>query len=366
MEKPIRVLMLVSNLRVSNGVASFAMNYYRKLNHDEISMDFVTYNNIESPYIHEIEKSGGKVYTLPPVSRPVSHIKECLRILKTGKYDIIHDNTVLISLPMMGCAARLVKWRVLHSHSAQLGETKKKAKRNALFLPLLIKFSNAFAACSDAAAKTMFGEQEYRFIPNIIDAEKYCFNQEARSQLRLQMGVEDKKIIATVGRLAEVKNPFFALDVFDRLAEREPDAEYWWIGSGPLDQKLAEYAKTLKHGDRVRLLGSRNDVKELYQAIDVFFLPSLFEGMPLTGIESQAMGLPSVISDTVTKEMVYTDLVEFVSLDDPIDTWVAALERQIARIPDRRSYTKELKESVFSADSAGQRLEEYYKCLLIE
>ena len=78
------------------------------------------------------------------------------------------------------------------------------------------------------------------------------------------------------------------------------------------------------------------------------------------------MGLPSVVSDTVTKEMVYTDLVEYVSLEQPIDDWVAALERQIARIPDRRSYTKELKESVFSADSAGQRLEEYYKSLLKE
>ena len=103
---------------------------------------------------------------------------------------------------------------------------------------------------------------------------------------------------------------------------------------------------------------------DLYSAIDVFFLPSKFEGLPLTGIEAQAMGLPSVVSDTVTKEMVFTDLVEYVSLDSPVEEWVKAISRQVTRIPGRRSYSEELRNSVFSTANAGTRLEEIYSKLL--
>ena len=103
---------------------------------------------------------------------------------------------------------------------------------------------------------------------------------------------------------------------------------------------------------------------ELLQAMDIFFLPSLFEGLPVTGVEAQAAGLPSVISDAVTNEMVYTDLVEFVSLDDPIETWIKAIEKQIKRIPERRSYTEELRNSPFSERNAGAYLENIYTKLL--
>ena len=366
MRKPIKVLMLLTNLRVSNGVASYAMNYYRKINREEIAMDFCLYDDVPTPYYDEIQKNGGKIHILPSVKKIGMHFSKCHEIVKTGNYDIIHDNSLLMTYPMMKSAVNYVPVRILHSHNSKLGETPNKEKRNAFLLPLLLKQSNAYAACSDLAAKAMFGNKEYEFIPNFVDPNDYKFDLQSRNQIRLKMGVEGKKVLATVGRVAAQKNPFFALDIFDRLADKVEDMEYWWIGSGPLDQKVADYAGKLKHADRVKLLGSRNDVPDLYQAMDIFFLPSLFEGLPVTGVETQAMGLPSVVSDTVTKEMVYTDLVEYVSLEQPIDDWVAALERQIARIPDRRSYTKELKESVFSADSAGQRLEEYYKSLLKE
>lgn len=366
MKDQIKVLMVVPNLRVSNGVASYAMNYFRQLKDIRVHMDFAVYRKWDNPYEEEIEATGSKVFLLPPIDRIPAHVKGCIEVLQRGQYDVIHDNSLLVTYPMMKLAKKYVPVRILHSHNSKLGETPNKEKRNAFFLPLLLKQANAYAACSDLAAKAMFGNKAYKFIPNFIDSDDYKFDLQTRNQIRLKMGVEGKKVIATVGRVAAQKNPFFALDVFDRLADKEEEVEYWWIGSGPLDQKVADYAGKLKHADRVKLLGSRNDVPDLYQAMDIFFLPSLFEGLPVTGVETQAMGLPSVVSDTVTKEMVYTDLVEYVSLEQPIDDWVAALERQIARIPDRRSYTKELKESVFSADSAGQRLEEYYKSLLKE
>ena len=364
MEKPIRVLMLVANLRVSNGVVSYAMNYYRRINHNHLKMDFCLLDDVPTPYYDEIKNCGGNIYVLPNLKKIGSHVKKCHEILKDGNYDVIHDNSLLMTFPMMKISKQYVPVRILHSHNSKLGETEKKEKRNARFLPFLISEANAYAACSDLAAKAMFGNSEYEFIPNIVNAEDYHFDVAVRQRIRHDMNVGNKKIIATVGRVAAQKNPFFALDVFDLVAERIPDAEYWWIGSGPLDKEVISYAGHLKHGDRVRFLGSRDDMTELYQAIDLFFLPSIFEGLPVTGVEAQAIGLPCVISDSVTKEMVYTDLVEFVSLNRSKEDWTNTICEKLAGIFERRSREADLLQSKFSSTNAGEFLEDYYRRLI--
>ena len=152
-------------------------------------------------------------------------------------------------------------------------------------------------------------------------------------------------------------------DVFDLVAEKIPHAEYWWIGSGPLYDQVAAYASKLKHADHVRLLGDREDMKDLYQAADVMFMPSLFEGLPVTGVEAQAMGLPCVVSDSVTREMVYTDLVEYVCLDAGKEQWAETICRQLNN-HERKNKTDELMQSRFSDKNAGEFLEQYYRRLL--
>ncbi len=108
--KEIRVLMLVPNLRVSNGVASYAMNYYRTMDHSLVHMDFITYRNIESPYIEEIKNNGGEVYVLPPVKNIIKHCQVCSSIIRNGHYNIIHDNSLLITLPFMYFAKNMLEY----------------------------------------------------------------------------------------------------------------------------------------------------------------------------------------------------------------------------------------------------------------
>ena len=365
MKREIKVLMVLANLRVSNGVASYAMNYYRKLNHQSVKMDFAIYSKRETPYEAEINEMGDKVFLLPPPEKNlIKHIKVCNELLNSGHYDIIHDNTLMISYPIMAFAKHRVPVRILHSHNSELGETTKKERLNELLLPTLRKTANLYVACSDLAGRAMFGNSDFDFIPNVIDENKFIFSHELRKSTREIMQVEDKIVIATVGRIAAQKNPFFALDTIDRLADMLPNIEYWWIGNGLLDSQVKDYRKKLQHPECVKLLGSRNDVIMLYNAADIFFLPSIFEGLPVTGIEAQAMGLPCVISDSITKQLSYTDLVCSVPLSESIETWATVLKDQIYRISKRRSYSKELMRSIFSAENAGERLESYYRANL--
>lgn len=106
--KKIKVLMLVPNLFVANGVASFVMNYLRNLNHDEVQVDIASYKEGDSVYYAEVEAAGGKMFFLPGIKNLPEHVKVCNKILSDGRYDIIHDNTLHISIPMMWCAKRQV------------------------------------------------------------------------------------------------------------------------------------------------------------------------------------------------------------------------------------------------------------------
>ncbi len=364
MEK-IKVLMLVPNLFVANGVASFVMNYLNNMDHDAVQIDVVTYKEGESIYYSEVVDNGGKVFFVSSIKEPIKHLKECRKILEMGQYDIVHDNTLLISIPMMWYAKKTgIPVRILHSHNSKMGETKAKEIRNKFFLPFLRMLATDYAACSHGAGSMMFGCKPFTVITNVIQPDKYKFDGNKRKFVRERMNVQNKSVIGTVGRLAIQKNPFFAVDVFEHLLEKMPNAEYWWIGSETLDEQVKSYVEKKKLADKVKLLGNRDDCVDLYQAMDCFFMPSLFEGLPLTGVEAQAMGLPMVVSDTVTSEMKYTDLITYVSLDAPLEEWVNSLENALHENVDRNKGSASLKNSHFSDVRCGDRLKKLYiKCL---
>ena len=210
--KKIKVLMLVPNLFVANGVASFVMNYLRNLNHDEVQVDIVSYKEGDSVYYAEVEAAGGKMFFLPGIKNLPEHVKVCNKILSDGRYDIIHDNTLHISIPMMWCAKKAgVPVRILHSHNSKMGETPAKAFRNRFFLPALRSLATNYAACSQLAGRAMFEDQEFTVIPNVIQTEKYRFDPTMRKSVQQKMNATDKFVVGTVGRLAEQKIHFLQL-----------------------------------------------------------------------------------------------------------------------------------------------------------
>lgn len=360
--KKIKVLVVLSNLRVSNGVASYIMNYFRKLDHDVIQMDFALYQDIKTPYYAEIKKYGDRIYILPSVKSLWKHIAYCDRILKDNNYDIVHDNTLLLSYFMMRCAKRRsVPVRILHSHNSCLGETKYKELRNKAFLPFLLETANLYFSCSDLAAQTLFGKRPYIFVPNVIPRKKFYFKEIIRRKIRDELQCHNKFVIGTVGRLAAQKNPFRAIDIIIEVHKHYPDIQYWWIGSGPLMQEVKFYIEKKQATSYIQLFGSRNDVVDLYQAMDLFFLPSLFEGLPVTGIEAQAMGLPCLVSDTITKEFVYTDLVSFFSIKQPLARTASIILSYLKKECNRKAYSYMLDQSRFSDKNAGEFLSETYR-----
>ena len=360
-----KVLMLVPDLQVANGVASFVMNYLQNLDHNAVQMDIVSYRKGTSPYYSEVKSFGGNVYFLPSIKNLPLHIKMCNQILNEGQYDFIHDNTLHISIPMMICAKRMgVPVRILHSHSSKLGETPWKNFRNKLFLPFLkAQMTDAFA-CSELAGRAMFGNKPFTVVPNVIDVDRFKFDPYTRERVRTEMGCTDKYIIGSVGRLSPQKNPFFAMDVFRAVHERMPNAEYWWIGTGIMDEEVKAYADKLGLHDCVRFLGSRSDVNELYQAMDVFFMPSRFEGLGIACIEAQASGLNCVVSTELPSEVNVTEQVQFVSLRCDIETWAEKIVDVITKKRREDSCYEQIINSPFYCKASDDYLTEIYSAIV--
>ena len=358
----IRVLMMVPNLRVSSGVTNFAMNYYRNVDHGKVLIDFVTLSFVDSPYIDEVRSNGSEVFFLGPLlEHPVKHIKLAKKIIAEHDYDIIHDNIILKSLPIMKYAKKKIPVRILHSHAINLGETGLKEKINRLLLPMLIKKANCYTACSSVAGKAMFGDKDFTVIPNIIDTDDYVFDEAKREQVRADEKVAKKYVVATVGRLAEAKNPIFAVNVMEEVLKRRDDIEYWWIGSGPIDEQTKNCIEEKGLSDRIRMLGSRDDLKDLYHAMDVFFLPSKGEGFGLACIEAEASGLPCVVSDKFPPEVNITGDVQFIPLEEDINKWADAIIASLEKSIDRSNGNKILRESRYSRAGSGSMLTDFYE-----
>lgn len=318
-----KILYVVKNMRLANGVTSYAMNYYRKLvNSNDIKIDFLVVNDIGSPYYDEIKANGGRIYLMPSYRKNIfATIKYLLNLFKKEKYDIVHSHVLNSGSIILKLAKYYgVPVRILHAHATKSGDTKLKEIRNKFFISISLANSNAYFACSKLAGDYLFTKRKYTVINNAVDLEKYKFNLQLRNQIRKEYSTDNKLIVLTVGRFTKQKNPFFIVDIISAIKKRMIDFEFWWFGNGVLEEEVRKYAKECGVDDCINFFGANDKVSEFYSAADVFILPSLFEGLPVVGIEAQISGIPCVFSNKITKEVQISNLCEFIPIDAP-DFW---------------------------------------------
>ena len=192
----------------------------------------------------------------------------------------------------------------------------------------------------------------------IIQVKKFIYNEEVRKQKRAELGVEDKFVIGHVGRFNLQKNHEFLVKRFADFAKTNEDAVLVLIGNGELQEKIKEMAKEYGIETKVKFLGLREDIPQLLQAMDLFLFPSLFEGLPVTLVEAQAAGLPCVISDTITDEIMITDQISKVSLSGNTSLWNQEIAKY--RYSKRKNTIEDIIEHGFDIEKNARWLEEFY------
>ena len=355
---------------VGGGVEAVIMNYYRHINHNRIQFDFICDSDSTNIPYDEIEKLGGRVILVPPYQKLPSYIKELKKVLKENNYQIVHSNINTLSVfPLYAAKKAGVPIRIAHSHSTS---NKKEWKKN-LIKNLLKPFSKVYATnymcCSELAGKWLFGTKEFNkgkvyLLNNAIDLDQFQYNEKTRISKRKQLGIESNTfVVGHIGRFVEQKNHRFLIDIFNELHKKNNNSILLLAGQGPLKKEMEEKVHALGIEDSVLFLGQRSDVDELYQAFDLFLLPSLYEGLPVVGVEAQASGNLCYLSDDMTKETKVLDSTVFMSLDKNAEEWAEAI------LKDAKNYKKhntkeEVSKNGFDIEKEADKLiKKYYEYL---
>ena len=342
------------------------MNYYRNIDKDKIQFHFLCDEDSTNIPYEEIEKMGGKVIIIPPYQRLFEYQKELYRIFKENNYKIVHSHISTLSVFPLRIAKKAgVPIRIAHSHSTS---NKKEWKRNLIkniLRPFSKVYANQFFACSELSGRWLFGEKAFKnnkikIINNAIDLEKFKFNKEIRNKIREKLDIlEDTLLIGHIGRFVTQKNHEFLIEVFNDIYKGRKNSKLILIGQGNLKKKIVKKVEELGLKDNVIFTGQINNVSDYYNAMDIFILPSLYEGLPVVGIEAQANGLLCEFSTDMTKETKVLNTTRFISLKETPENWAKIILEDYKNFKRKDSFD-EMTENNFNIIKEAKKLEEYY------
>lgn len=364
MEKILRIAQVMGKME-NGGVESVVMNYYRHIDRSKIQFDFIADNDSSIPQRAEIEALGGRVIEVAPYQKINRYLAELTEIFRKNEYKIVHSHLNTLSVfPLYAAKKAGVPIRIAHNHStAGKGEYKKNIMKYML-RPFAKVNATHYAACSRYAGAWLFGEKavnngEVTIFNNAIDLDKFKFNEEVRSRVRRTLDIEDRFVVGHIGRFCYQKNQEFLIDIFNAVHQKNPNAVLMLIGEGDLEHAVRQKVEDKGLMDSVMFLGNRNDVHELYQAMDVFVLPSRYEGLGMVAVEAQIAGVRTIVSTEVPDDVAITDSIEFLNLSDSVERWTDKVLNG-----KERSVLLKGKSDQFNIHIWSQKLEEYYGDIL--
>lgn len=329
----IKVLEIFAEPISNGGQESFAIKVVQKMDKTGMQVDFLTPYYCDNDYYKNIiQEFGGKVYAWELPFRPgksrAFYAKLIQEFLTRHHYDVVHIHSGSISalVYMAKGASRVgVEKIIVHSHSSGV-ESLKHTILKRVMAPHFRRYATDFCACSITAAEFKYPkdivEEKCHIIMNGIDTDLYCYNENIRQEMRKQLSItEECFVVGHVGRFSVVKNHVFLVRVFSEIKKKHKNSKLLLIGSGEEEKTIKQVISELDLTEDVIFVGNVNDVYRYLQAMDVFVMPSLYEGFPIVAIEAQGAGLPCILSDSISNQVDITEPVHFINLEETYETW---------------------------------------------
>lgn len=361
MSERIKVLHIVGSA-IKGGVESVVYTYSKALK-DDVEPTFIFFDDSTSIPEDFIKEIGGHYFVVPHVKHLGKFKKAFAKILKENKYDIIHSHINTLSVFALKVAKKCgYPIRIAHSHSQS---NKKEFVRN-IIKNILKKFSKKYAttylACGEAAGRYQYGDKTFDegkvfVLKNAINTDRFVFNKNDRDSIRKELGIKDDEIlVGTIGRLCQQKNHQYML----KLAKLLPDIKFIIVGAGPLEEEDKQFIKDNNLQNFI-MYGVSHEAYRFYSAFDAFILPSLYEGVPVTGIEAQTNGVYTLFSDQVSKESQASSYLKFLPIrDEDLSLWVEELKIK----HEHEDHLQEIIDSGFSIAKTSKDLLNVYRQLL--
>ncbi len=350
MEKK-KILEITGEPILHGGQEVFIFNFIDNANLESISVDVLTPYTCENENYKEKIKKTGKIIEfglpfMPGKSRSLI-FKPVYNYLKSNHYDIVHIHSGSISvLAYLSLAAKLCKVKkiIVHSHCTGISSIKHKIVK-MVYSPLMKLCPTDYCACSYEAGDWKFSKsitnKKLKIITNGIELEKFKFNEQYREEIRNRFGIKDEFVVGHTGRFSEQKNHRFLIQVFNEFHKVHPGSKLMLVGDGELVDEIKGLAADLNLSDAVIFIGNVDDPHRYYNAMDIFCLPSLFEGFGLVILEAQASGLDALISKDLPEEACKLPYSTTLSLESSKD-WIDELKSRVEKKNDRKKRIERL------------------------
>lgn len=373
MTEKIRVAHLVYSFHVESGgggIARAAMELAQNLDPERFAVEIVGLgcygSRAEADWMAAMNRRGIHAWTAAEwdENRPYQSILAAYQTIRMKfrrrQVDIVHSHSEFSDIVAIGLILQRVIPAALRTiHYPFPVEWRKKPLRRALltnFLyPILLKaevsLNPSTQARLDSRLVARLLKRRSRLIYGAIDLERFREIDINPAEKKASLGIPPQApVVGCVGRLVEQKGYSYLIEAAASVVRAIPDAHFIFIGDGPLFAELQAQAEAGGLGEHIHLLGSRNDVEQLLRCMDVYAMASLWEGMPISVMESMAARVPVVTTDIPgSRELIQDGRTGI--LTPPRDP--AALGREIIRLLNSVSLREAL------AAQAAERIQDF-------
>lgn len=360
----LRVLHMIGSLEMG-GAQTMVMALYRAIDREKVQFDFVVDCDEVNVFAEEIKSLGGRIFQFPKFNgRNYGKVRSVWNdfFTKHPEYKVLHSHVRSYASLYIPIAKKHGVKTIIHSHNTSNGQGLTAIGKKLLQYPLRFQ-ADYFFGCSRIAGKWLFGSRivrsnRYFMLKNAVDLERFAYRQDVRAAIRNELEVDDNTLlIGHVGRMHPQKNHQFLIDFFSQIADRRSDVKLALLGEGELREVICEQVRKLGLEDRVLFLGLKKNVEDYFSAMDLLVLPSVHEGLPVVIVEAQASGLACLVSDTVTKEVQLSELVNYLPITQGEAPWVDAI---MNIKPTRKDVSKNIRNSGFCIKNSSDWLCDFY------
>lgn len=357
-----KVLNIISNGLKREGITSTQIEYMKYIDKTDLQIDIAAVHNDVPEVVETFEKLGCRVIHFPDrYKKLIKYCFELYKVIKKEKYNVVHvhGSSSLLAIELFVAKIAGVKTRIAHSRNTQC----QYKIIDKLLRPFFHTTYNIALACGTEAGDFLFKEREYEVLHNGKDFDKFHYSSEMREKICDEFGLNGKIILGFVGSLNEQKNPLFLIDLLEAVKKQLPNIHLIIMGDGPKREEVERYAVSRDVYGSITFTGRIANVNQIIQAVDIMLLPSLYEGLPNVVLEWQIAGIPSLISDRITKECKVTELVHFLSIDNGVMPWVdkiLEMDLCVDRMENSAIACEKMKNAGFEIRESAARLKEIY------
>ena len=341
------------------GITTVIYNYIHAMDRQDLQLHFLTYGNLQPVLRDRFSAMGTINFVSDRKQSTAAYVKDYIRLLREQRFDVVHIHGNSGTMAIETVLAKLcgVPRVLIHTHSTKTDHP----MVNAILKYPMMLFADERIACARGSGAWLYGSWKHTVLNNAIDLGRFSYDPACRAECREEFGIRNEFLVGHIGHFSTPKNHFFLIDVFAAFHKRKPDAKLLLAGDGPDFDAVVEKVRQLQLQDSVILTGRRSDVERLYQAFDVFLMPSRWEGLPLVLLEAQTAGLPVVASDRITKDVQCAPDFWYLSIEEDPKVWAEKLREVSEKKVDRTADTAQLlREHGFDIRTEAGRLLELY------